>query len=176
MKTLTLPSPRPGLRFVLYPDHEALHITDELQHLELVGARVPFGADHPSADSAPSRSWLASCAAEPGFRLVTMSMDGLLVGFAAGVVRAGVVDLRHMVVAASVRTRHPDLLGLLADVFVDSAQQPWADVLVPQGLPALGHLLQDGWRPSGPRAGGAPEDDDRLLLSAAAGPAGDVRR
>lgn len=51
MNTLPLPSPRPGIRFVLYPGHEALHITDELQHLELVGARVPFrtGATTPTA-------------------------------------------------------------------------------------------------------------------------------
>ncbi|MCH8614172.1 hypothetical protein [Arsenicicoccus dermatophilus] len=169
MNTLPLPSPRPGIRFVLYPGHEALHITDELQHLELVGARVPFrtGGDNPDCSS-----WLESCTAESGFRLVTMSMDGLLVGFAAGVVAEGLVDLRHLVIASTVRTRHPDLVGLLVEVFVDSAEQPWADVLIPRACPALGHLLQAGWCPSlrtGPAVAASGDLGESLRLTAAAG-------
>ena len=151
MKSVQLPSRRPGLRLVLYPDHEALHITAELQHLELVGARVPFGPD-PCGTRSPD-AWLETCTAEPGFRLVTMSMDGLLVGFLAGVVHDAVIDLRHLTIAASVRTRHPDLVGALVDAFVESCELPWADVHVPSGCPALGHLISQGWLP-GPESHG----------------------
>ena len=142
MNAQPLPTTRPGLRLTLYLDHEALHITDVLQQLELVGARVPFGADAQGAAGVASR-WIESCAVEEGFRLVTLSMDGLLVGFVAGVVTPGRVELRHLTMASSVRTRHPELLDLLGEAFVDASQMPWAEVVVAPGCPALAHLASE---------------------------------
>lgn len=167
MKTLPHASTQPGLRFVMYTGHEALHITDELQHLELVSARVPF--EHEPPQPVPDTSWLDSCTAEPGFQLVTMSTDGLLIGFAAGVFQGGMVDLRHLVLASSVRTRHPELAGELTDVFVDAADAPWADLRISHRSPALRHLLDDGWRPTTTGDATASNDTDEQLVLSAAG-------
>ena len=144
MNAQPLPTTRPGLRLTLYPDHEALHITDILQQLELVGARVPFGGNpQGGTDGGDASRWIESCAVEEGFRLVTLSMDGLLVGFVAGVVTPGRVELRHLTMASSVRTRHPELLDLLGEAFVDASQMPWAEVVVAPGCPALAHLASE---------------------------------
>ncbi|AKT51087.1 hypothetical protein [Arsenicicoccus sp. oral taxon 190] len=140
MNTQSLPTSRPGLSLTLYPDHEALHITDELQQLELVGARVPFGV---APGDRSAGSWLETCAAEEGFRLVTLAMDGVLVGFVAGVVGPARVELRHLTMAASVRTRHPELVDLLGEALVESSQLPWAEVRVAPTCPALAHLASD---------------------------------
>jgi len=126
MNTLSLPFTRHGVRFVLYPEHSALHIADQLTHLELVDARVPVGEDAPALPD--SRAWLTACVETPGFRLVTMSEDGLLVGFAAGSAHDGRIVVDQVVVAAGTRARHPELVGELVDAFVDSADLPWADV------------------------------------------------
>ena len=125
MNTLSLPSPRHGVRFVLYPAHTALHVADQLTHLELVDARVPAGEPRPT--SGDSR-WLTSCVERPGFRLVTMSEDGLLVGFAAGSAHEGRIVVDQVVVAANVRTRHPETVAELVEAFVESAEMPWAEI------------------------------------------------
>lgn len=177
MNTLSLPSTRHGVRFVLYPGHSALHIVDQLTHLELVDARVPAGEEAPALPD--SRAWLAACVEQPGFRLVTMSEDGLLVGFAAGSAHEGRIVIDQVVLAAGARTRNPDIAGELVDAFVESADLPWADVVIRSHDHVLAHLLSDGWRPArrdteGPDAqaagGQTPvEDEDTLVLSAAVG-------
>lgn len=92
---------------------------------------MPFGGNpQGGTDGGDASRWIESCAVEEGFRLVTLSMDGLLVGFVAGVVTPGRVELRHLTMASSVRTRHPELLDLLGEAFVDASQMPWAEVVV----------------------------------------------
>ena len=85
---------------------------------------------------------------EQGFRVVTASIDGLLVGFVAGTVRDGVVDVRQITVSAAARARHPELAGELADGYIEAAGLPWGAVEVRPDSPALAHLLAQGWRPS----------------------------
>lgn len=126
MNTLSLPA-RHGVRFVLYPGHSALHITDQLTHLELVDARVPATG---SATPPDTQTWLVSCVEKPGFRLLTMSEDGLLVGFAAGSAHDGRITLDQVVVATHARARHPEMTEELIEAFVDSADLPWAQVEV----------------------------------------------
>ena len=75
--------------------------------------------------------------------LVGFDVVGLLVGFVAGVVTPGRVELRHLTMASSVRTRHPELLDLLGEAFVDASQMPWAEVVVAPGCPALAHLSSE---------------------------------
>ena len=171
MNTLSLPSTRHGVRFVLYPEHSALHIADQLTHLELVDARVPAGEDTPTVPD--SRVWLTSCVEQPGFRLVTMSEDGLLVGFAAGSVGEGRIVIDQVVLAAGARTRNPGIAGELVDAFVESADLPWADVVVRSHDAVLAHLVSTGWRPAGTGTAADARDlrtdeDDAVVLSAAA--------
>jgi hypothetical protein len=133
---------RTDTAFTRYVGRDVPALAHELAHLQHLD--VPLGPIGLVVAAGTGR-WQRAVGAGSGLQVVTVRVGWRIAGLAAGFV-TDLVDVREVVLAAAVRREQPDLPGRLVEAFVDGANLPWADVVVPADADVLSHLLGAGWR------------------------------
>ncbi|WP_409484003.1 hypothetical protein [Arsenicicoccus dermatophilus] len=125
-----------SMRVSHYDGAGAQRLRDDLTHLE-----------EAARSSDATVPWLARSEGDESFRLVTVSLDGRLAGYAAGTLRGDHVELQRLLTVPAAEHAEPGLTQTLVDVIIELFALRHPKVSLACDSRALGHLMHVGWRP-----------------------------
>jgi hypothetical protein len=127
----------PEIRFTQYDAATLAEVVDDLAHLATLAGSV--------IGTPPE--WQSVAEQAGSFRLTTVAVAARLAGYVTGHVRDGRITIDAVVIAPSAAGALPGLSAAVVDAFIDAADAPWADVVIPREAAAVAQLIADGWDP-----------------------------